>query len=90
MQVSEMTTKNLKKEFFTKSYRKQEVEDYLEAVRMVLRKRPEDFSNSELKQLQNPHFTVVWAKSGYNTKDVTSVVEKIDEVLQERIKPRRH
>lgn len=90
MQLSEMTTKTLKKEYLTRSYKKLEVEDYLEAVRFVLQKNPEDISNSELKQLQNPLFTVVWLKSGFNVQDTVDLVEKIDEAIQTRIKPRRH
>ena len=88
--VSEMTPEVLKKEFFGKSYKRNEVDDYLEAVRFVLSKRPEDFSNSELKQLQNPTFTVVIMKSGYNVKDVSELIEEIDKVLKKRIRPRRH
>lgn len=88
--VSEMTPEALKKEFFSKSYKRSEVDDYLEAVRFVLSKRPEDFSNTELKQLQNPTFTVVIMKAGYNVKDVSELIEAIDKVLKKRIRPRRH
>lgn len=85
-----MTTKTLRKHLFKRSYNKIEVEDYLEAVRFVLNKNPEELHNRELKQLQNPSFTVVWFKIGYNTQDVTSLVEEMDEVIQDYIKPRRH
>lgn len=85
-----MTTETLRKHFFTVSYKKLEVEDYLEAVRFVLRKNPEDLHNSELKQLRNPSFSLIRFRPGYDIKDVTSLLEDVDEVIKDYIKPRRH
>lgn len=90
IQISEMTTGNLRKSLFARSYKKLEVDDYFEAVRFVLTKSPEDLHNSELKQLQKPTFSIVRFRRGYDMRDVNSLVEETDEVIKGYIKPRRH
>lgn len=81
IQPSEIRGVHLPGTFFIKGYRKQEVNDYIEAVLFVVNKDPQYLTDGELRQLQNPSFNKVSFRQGYYREYVDNLVEEINEML---------
>lgn len=70
----------------SKGYSCQEVEDYFEATRFVLRKHPDDLHSTEVESLLNPTFSTNFWNSGYLIHEVDAFIEEtVNPFLMSRI-----
>lgn len=84
--IANLHPHDLTKLALSRGYSCQEVEDYFEATRFVLRKHPDDLNSTEIARLLNPSFSTNFWGSGYLIHEVDAFIEDtVNPFLRSRI-----